>query len=377
MSSISFTKIDVSADGWLRCDVTRETTEELHIQLPYSFTPEPDLIARAFTTLCGTKFEKVHFDLPLGPDTSRQLGKILQADLSHAHGQDRRRRPGTDTALNFSGGFDSLAARSFLPKAHLVSLDFGGRFEREERFFRTFNPLAIKTNLTDLGLNRNSWQFMGIGSILLRDELNLANYSFGSIMAGSLPLLTNQPLDQSTGGMLVANELQMQVRNPVAGLSEISSLMMAVNTFPALLPRSLASVALPQEDKYRRKHLMLEAVGRRQGFAYQIDQEPLGAPRMKWGQSFATDLASLYVMKILGAEKVVSSYAGETPDSVIDFVEKSSFNFMERVNPHAYKGVDRATSGRWYQVMLENGIEPYYREDWIDAAAASDLLQNL
>src|SRR5699024_6541660 len=106
-----------------------------------------------------------------------------------------------EKVLNFSGGFDSMAALALEPNAHLVSLDFGGRFSRERQFFEKFQPNIIETNLVDLKLNRYSWTFMGIGALLFRDELNISSYAFGSIMAGSATQLVNHPIDQQKQGL--------------------------------------------------------------------------------------------------------------------------------------------------------------------------------
>ncbi|WP_417235130.1 hypothetical protein [Arthrobacter sp.] len=78
MNKISFTDIDVSADGWIRCNVQRSSAEELRIQLPHSFVPGPDLIAAAFSALCGDKFDSVHMDLPIGPEQHGLLESELE-----------------------------------------------------------------------------------------------------------------------------------------------------------------------------------------------------------------------------------------------------------------------------------------------------------
>lgn len=53
----------------------------------------------------------------------------------------------TGCILNFSGGFDSLAALYLMPEdTKLVAIDFGGWFEREKEFFKQFHPYTLKTN---------------------------------------------------------------------------------------------------------------------------------------------------------------------------------------------------------------------------------------
>src|SRR5699024_12658626 len=127
---------------------------------------------------------------------------------------DVRRRAGFRSALNFSGGFDSLAARVLEPHAELISLDFGGRFSRERKFFERFDPYVLETNLVDIGLNRYAWSFMGIGSLLMRYELQLGAYSFGSIMAGAGSRLAERPLEQRDRGLGAAQEWWIGVAKP-------------------------------------------------------------------------------------------------------------------------------------------------------------------
>lgn len=372
---IAFTDIDVSADGWIRCNVTRETTEQFRIQLPYSFVPSPDLIAAAYAALCGQQFDEVQIDLPLGRHQVKTLEAALKAKIIHKPGLDTRHKPGKERGLNFSGGFDSLAAKEILGDSHLISIDFGGAFTRECDFFQWFSPLTFRTNMTALKLNTYSWQFMGFGAILLRDELQLGSYSFGSILAGSLPRLFSDPLDQNMGGMAVANALGMKLENPVAGVTEIGALHVVAKNHPELLIDALKSVALPNEDKFQRKYQMVEAISKELGLPTRMPKIPDRSTSIKWGASFATDLSSLYVAKALGAEYINSSYIGGVPDRVIEGLAHIDLSFMLRVNPHAYSGVDPAVLGNWYSTLALNGITPYHRKDWFEAAKVMKLLR--
>lgn len=374
-NKIAFTDIDVSADGWIRCNVTRETTEQFRIQLPYSYNPSIDLIAAAYASLCGGGFDEVEISLPIGAEQAKNIEQALKAKLVHTSGLDTRHRPGTQRALNFSGGFDSLAAKEILQDAHLISMDFGGSFSRERAFFERFNPLVFRTNMTALKLNTYAWQFMGIGSILLRDELQLGSYSFGSILAGSLPRLFSHPLDQSVGGIPVANALGMKVENPVAGVTEVGALQVVARNQPELLIDALMSVALPNEDKFQRKYQMVEAVSVDLGIPTRLPAVPERSSGIQWGLSFATDLSSLYVMKTMGVDYVSPSYAGGIPPAVVEALDKIDISFMSKVNPQGYKGVDSRILGGWYDQLAQNDILPYDRKDWFEAAKVMKILR--
>lgn len=372
---IAFTDIDVSKDGYLRCSVRRGSSKELWIELPYSFNPEPDLIAAAYAALCGTAFDEIEIDLPLGPGLAEIIEKSCQASLTYLPGKDIRRKPGQAQALNFSGGFDSLAAKEIMPEAHLVSLDFGGRFSREIDFFSRFYPLTFRTNLVDLGLNKYSWTFMGIGSVLLTDELALRSYGFGSIQAGSLPRLFTRPLDQRTLGLAGANSLGLVVENPVAGISEIGAIQISANKNPTILLDILRSVALPNEDKFQRKYQMIEAVSKDLNLNFNLPEYPKITKLPEWGDSFARDLASMAVASKLGIDAVSRSYKDGIPTAVAEKLNALSLTFMERFNPHAYRGVRQDILADWYSRLIKNGVHPYTRQDWIDAATAMKLLR--
>lgn len=373
--TIAFTEVDVSDEGEIRCRVHRgDRADELRFRLPHAFAPAPDLVASAFATLCGTGFDRVRIDLPLGPRTRGRLEEALATPLDSGDGTDVDREPGRRHILNFSGGFDSLAARAVLPEADLVSLDFGGRFARERPLFELFRPHIVETNLVDLGLNRNHWSFMGVGAILLRDELDLGTYSFGSVQAGSLPKLFTGPVDQHRTRMAAAPD--MRIMNPVSGLCEIGAMMIAVLSEPELPVRVLESVAHPGETKHHRKHLMLRAVAARLGL--DLTLPPSTPPRAlaRWGANFADDLSALYCLSVLGPEAVAGAYDGGIPETVVERITRTDLSFMERFNPHAHAGLPLETRADLHARLIRLGVLPYERTDWLSAATAMKAIRN-
>lgn len=375
-NAISFKEVSVSGSGILECRVVRNEGEDrFWIELPYSFEPKPDLIAFAFAALCGTHFDEIAIELPLGELTRAAVAEATRATVNCLPGKDVRRRPGRRGALNFSGGFDSLAAKELLPNYELVSLDFGGRFSRERDFYEAFDPYIFPTNLVDIKLNRPSWQFMGIAAILLRDELDIGTYSFGSIMAGTLPRLLEGAKSQRDTGLAIDTAVQMRVLNPVVGLSEIASMQVAMRANLELVASVMKSVALPREDKYLRKVHMLRSVSRASGIPAPKIEVPERPPRREWGDSFATDLSSLYAMQQLGVDEVKDGYKNGVPDRVLEEVVDLDLDFMLRFNPHAYGEVEGKVRGGWFQILAENSIFPFEEKDWGAARRAVSLLQ--
>lgn len=373
---ISFKDIAIDDNGRIECLVQRDDAQHLWIELPFDYKPSPDLVALALATLAGSAFTKVLIDLPIGPNTKGAIERFTKSTVCTPEGKDVRRRAGELNALNFSGGFDSLAAKVLLPGAALISLDFGGRFSRERNFFQLFRPHVITTNIVELGLNRYSWEFMGLGALLLKDELNISTYSFGSILGGSLPALIVQPRDQRNGGLSLASPVGLSVKNPVVGLSEIASMRLAVNEHLPLVNDILNSVALPKEDKFLRKAQMLRATATVHQLPLQIDPVPESKPRREWGSSFATDLSSLYTMKVLGFDEVAETYRNGVPKSVKEGIHGLDVTFLERFNPHAYAGVEPARLSKWYEILVSHNILPYTRSDWESAGKAISLLQH-
>lgn len=377
-SEIRFSDICVSADGVITALVARSDFPDkavLRIELPYSYTPADDLLATTLACMCGSKYRRIVMDLAIPDSCKQMIERFSGADVTVSSAPEIRRRPGRARALNFSGGLDSLAAWSLMPGCELISLDFGGRFSREEAFFRRFNPHTFRTNLVDIGLNRNHWSFMAIGSILLRDELDIGTYAFGEIMGAASSTHLDKPADQSKTNLPQGSYLGMSVFKPSAGLTEIGAIQLGLRRFGGLIPRALQSVALPPEEKYLRKYLMVTAVTREEGFSFELIEPEARPARAKWGDNYANDLSSMFIGKILGANAASATYVDGVPEAVLRFISASSLSFFTRVNPHAYGGLPKNDLPGIYQTLLDSAIEPYHLNDWKELAEAVRLLK--
>lgn len=364
IKSIQFRDISVSEEGLLQSSVIRDDQQTLQIRLPYSFAPSADLIAVSFALIVGKKFDHVTIDLPLGAELVGAIEHHIEAEFVCRKGSDRRRPTGTASSLNFSGGYDSLATLSLLPEVDLISLDFGGRFARERAGFEPFGSLAFETNLVDLRLNRYAYEFMLIGSILMRDELKLKNSFFGSILGGSLPRLLELPGRESESVVSLLNYIGMELYKPVAGVTEVGTMQMVAKSRSEALVTTLDTVANPREEKYSRKHQLLEAVCLDLGVPAALPTDPGARHPSRWGNSLATDLASVYVAQKLGVERVSKSYEGGVPELILDQIDSLDLRFLERWNPHAYSEVPIALLSKWYSSLIELGVVPYERRDW-------------
>ncbi|GAB3296454.1 hypothetical protein EK0264_15075 [Epidermidibacterium keratini] len=365
MPEISFS--DTHQTGTrLQTTVRRDDDEEmvLWFELPWEFRPHDDLINLTLATLCGKLYDTVRLDLPASERCQATLRRITDAEVVCAQAAPFFRGNGDRTALAFSGGFDSLAAREFMPpEAELVALDFGGRFARERRFFERFEPHIVATNLVDVGMHRASWAFMTVGHILLRDVLRIERCSFGSVLEASKAFLA--PAYRHQFARLPAFEyLGISIFNPVAGLTEIATVMTVLKSQPDLVSDCLESVATRGEGKYYRKQLMVRAVSHALGVSTDIADMPEPRNWFGLGDDFATDFLSPYLLAHTSTEQLAGLYSDEIPLEVLEFADQPNLDFFTRLNTT----ITEAEHARERQETFAHGarfdIQPYGRDDW-------------
>lgn len=349
----------------------------LRFSLPRDWTLDRDLVALALTTLLGTKYSTVELTDTIAGDTLRIGEKLTHSkwvapDSFGAKERVYKERQGI--ALNFSGGFDSLAALALLPRdAHLISLDFGGPFSREREFFQDFPTYTISTNFRDLGFALNTWAFMGIGTILLKDYLNLTTYSFGAILEASgwhfNPATTSGKLQQPW-----FNSAHLEVFNPVIGMTEVGTAMIIIRHRPELALRSLASVAREGSLKHTRKLLLLHAAKTLTSAPITLsdintERTPLG----RFGENFANDFLSFYLHRKLG-EKYSRLLVGEIPAEILDKIRPLSLRFYERINTNFYSEVPAELTARALAEAALAKCTPYTYADWQEFMTVKGIL---
>ena len=117
-------------------DSKLQSPVKLSLQFSREIEVSGEGLALALSTLCGKTFETIRFGFDLPESTREDIAHWTESDVEVSGTVDKEMRELSGTVLNFSGGFDSLAAHYLLPEDHkLVSLDFGGRFSRERNFF--------------------------------------------------------------------------------------------------------------------------------------------------------------------------------------------------------------------------------------------------
>lgn len=375
---IVFSDITYTDECKLTARVYREDVGEdiLYFTLPAGTELDDELIALAFSTLCGKRYNEIEMSLGVGGACKKLIEKFCSAELVCRSGEEVIRASGVNAVLSFSGGFDSLGAKALLgDKAALISLDFGGKFSRERIFFERFKTSIVETNLVDLRLNRNHWSFMAIGAILLKRSLSIRTVSFGSIMAGSIPRLLEDSKGFSENTLPHFTYLGVDQYNPLAGVTEIGAMRIALLSNPGLIKDSLSSLANPKEGKFFRKSMALNAFCKSNGF-YELEVEvPKPKAWYSWGKSYADDLSALYVLKIMGRKPVEDSYTDGIPSEVVSKVESLSLDFFNKYNPEAYLGLSVEKASHLYLVFSELGLLPFTRRDYNELEVVDSLIR--
>lgn len=364
---ISIENFMISNESKLHIDmVTSERKHQIYFTLPERFVPSSDMIALSLTALLGQKYDEVYFDLPISRTMVGKIETLTQSKIkAPVVALPESSFAPTNYVLNFSGGFDSLAALALMPTdVKLTSLDFGGAFKREADFFRNFDTTVISTNFRKEGFAENQWTFMGVAPILLRDYFQAYSYSFGSILEGSPWNLRQDKFESKAQPIFAAAGLKMF--NPLLGLTEIGAIRLLVHYSPELAKDSLKSLAAPGSEKFNRKSLLLEGVKQLQDGSKSVDLGSLTfSARQKFGDSLPADFRSLYLIKRFGidfAELLVS----EIPQVAIEFVKNLSLNFFERLNPTFTQAWNYEDKRRVYSKCLEAGIDLYTERDFAE-----------
>ena len=303
--------------------------DRLYFKFSEKILVDDNQIATALATLCGQVYDFVFMDLKISIDVFNKIKGYLEADFkTNEILQDEINFNYSDNLLLcFSGGFDSLASYELLSKSDsnfdIVSLDFGGRFSREENFFKRFSPYVVKTNFVDLKLNRNSMSFMYVPIIFYSKYLD-AGYGMLADVLESGYNLYNRNDDVPLSFLNITN-LPL-----VLGLTEVGLAYILIKTRPELINLSLESLANPGEEKRYRKQLLIEILSRK--YHKKVFFEKVGHTNTReWGNYITNDFLCLYFIKNAGFEEA-SKIMGNIPEEAISLADSLSLDFYEKLN---------------------------------------------
>lgn len=380
--TIKFWNFRDNPTGGFSCDAASSKigrTDRLEFAMSPNPGPlDPDAIAIALSTLCGRSYSTITMELKVSDLCARAVADFTRAEVSFA-GESKLDRPhafGGNYVLNFSGGFDSLAAYSLMPEnsRRLVSLDWGGRFFREAEFFNRFNPCVLRTNIKELGYCNETWTFMGVGMVLFARHLGAGYGVFGGNFEASISQMVRYPTVGHVFETAPYSFMGLKDIRVTNGLTEVGSIMAVMKHSPSLFVDSLKSVAAPGTEKAYRKSVLSYIVNEKFGYGVPVPiQNQPAKPAYKFGDNAALDVLCLYEMKNVGRD-IASKTIREIPAEAEDLVRGMEFAFCERLNTNFLASIPAAWQGWYIDQLMKAGIRPYDEEDWYELDAVCKFL---
>ncbi|MBU4536083.1 MAG: hypothetical protein KKF16_09775 [Euryarchaeota archaeon] len=382
-NKISFTDFEL-ADGYIGFyfDAQNEEEEEeeegiIYFELTPAIKPRSDLIAIALSTLCGREYSNIHWDLNVSSSTVKAISKFTQAQVTTKNSFENLiiRKKSNNITLNFSGGFDSLSAKCLMPSnTNLVSMDFGGRFSGESEFFKKFKTCITKTNLVDFTLRKNSWSFMGIGSILFSDYLATSFQTFGGILESGPNNISDTTMSANNKSFPPFKAAGMESAMYVLGLTEVGTLQVLGHYASKLISPSLDSLASPGEAKRYRKQVLASIVSGKmeKDFGLNMIDPPSKSP-FKFGQNFVEDFLSFYIIKNAGIE-IASHNISDIPEEVLKLSDSLSLEFYEKLNPKYYSNFPKPLLSGLMSKLTAAKIHQYSQKDWEEFFQVREIL---
>lgn len=376
MKSIRFESLRIAENQRVDIEcVTESGSTSLWFEFSRPVALSNDSLAAALSTLCGRTFSDVHYGFETSDAALKQAQIMTGAEVTNTGKAQAIRAPRRGGLLSFSGGFDSLAALCLMPEdTSLVSMDFGGRFSREQAFFKHFPTTTVSTNLLETGLHRNSWSFMGVGALLLSEHHRAAYHTFGSILEAGVDNMRVAPVAARNETFPPFKAVGYMNAPYVAGLTEIGTLLVLAHYRRDHIRESLSSLAGPGEEKLYRKQVLAQVVADRLSIDIPLDVSPKPMkPHFSFGQNFALDFLSLYVMKHAGIA-VASDMVSEIPSEALALSKKLDLSFFERANSTLYSNFPRPLFGGFAGKLAGADIPFYTEHDWVEYAEVRNFL---
>lgn len=340
--------------------------DDIYFKFDEPIEVNDSILAIALSTFCGDKFDQIYFDLVIHERLIGQISEYTKAKV-FAKGtndvefiSDNRDK----IALNFSGGFDSLSAKILLEDmVELISISF---FDIEYNFFKKFKPHILETNFRKLGYADNVWTFMGVGSLLYSESLNLRYHTFGTVFESYHLHATQEYSSQEIFIEPPFNFAGINDIKFIQGLTEIGTALVLCNTQPYLINDSIVSLSPPKTEKRYRKHLIINILKEKfnlKNIYLEHSDPPEKENRLEWGNYFVVDLLSLYILKYGGIEET-SKIINNIPQDAVDFVNTKSLDFYERYNTNFINNLPEKYKSQILKNLAKAKIYPYDQNDF-------------
>lgn len=362
-------KIDFTCND-VRNDVERSLELYFHFDKP--IIPSNDAIAVALSAMCRVIYKEIYIDLEINNKVIEEMKKFNKSEISCKRIiQTIPNSVGEDYSLNFSGGFDSLAAMYLLPDVRLVSVDFQEtQHQRERDFFSLFDTNIVSTNARKYGFPAY-YGFCGIGSILWADYLGIKAQFSGNILEEGPYNLREGEQARSKIGFSTAYGIKHY--NLTTGFTEVGTTTIVCHYAPDYVNKSLISLANPRTEKRYRKQLLVQIVSKKLNKEIEIDKTLPPKNPYKWGEYFATDFLGIYILKKLGAD-VINKYLKSIPNEIFDLSNQLTLSFYEKFNTNYLYYLPVDIRGTFLSRMADAGIMPYNERDWKELRIVADCL---
>lgn len=386
MQKISFSDFTIT-EGFIKVNAKSFENNSLYkedyliFELSEKIIVSDDVIATALSTLCGSKFDEIYFNLEVCDETLKIIEKFTKSKISSKKltkkSVNKTFFNNENIVLSFSGGFDSLAALILAPNnIKLISIDFGDEFKREATFFKKFKPYILKTNIRSLGYTNNSWTFMGIGCILFSEYLQTGYNIFGTVLESSPHTSLKTKSFNEIEKTPPFNAIGIKDIKYIQGLTEIGTTMLVCHYMPDIVNDSLKSLADPGTEKRYRKQLLTQLIIKKFNKKIKIDitQPPEVKPIFKY-QHVVLRFLILYMMKNTSLEEVNQLYEGIT-NEMIALVENLSLDFYEKFNPNFLETIPPEYRADFLSKLADAKIYPYNKKDWEELEIVSKFLSS-
>ncbi|MBA1204436.1 hypothetical protein G7009_22225 [Pseudomonas capeferrum] len=280
-----------------------------------------------------------------------------------------------DVYLCFSGGFDSIAARAILPEStKLVSNEFGGAFERESVFFKTFDTNVIQWDLRRTRTNgqpkfneTTDWRFMLAPALLFKHADKPITLATGTILEASPFWYAGQSKPNFQSYSSFGFGPDVSVINPVSCISEYATTLIAAKQLSAeSLSDSLDSLAAPASLKRYRKEVLIALAQNST-----VPTPRLDMPKHLFGRGLGDDAIALYLVWKLGRDWVLSNYCSNIPSNS-RYLDMSFFERIHVNNLNCFHDMDK-------QAILEKlesfGLSIYSDNDYLNLERSKELRQ--
>ena len=374
---ISFANLSIKPDRVAVDAFFNGGVHELWFEFDRKITPSADAVALALSTLCGTKYRELEFGFTISENIAEGIADFCKAEVLGRRTGHYSRSSCGGPVLSFSGGFDSLAALRLLRnQTNLVSIDFGGWFKREAKFFRQFDSVVVTTNVRRPptqrdSLARNHWSFMALGAILTAEHFDAAYHVFGSILGDKFSRRPNlRPLPPFR--MLGLENL------PVTdGITELGTAKVLLQTDPELIGDSIESLAGSTDRKHYLKIAIAQAMRDEMGIQIDLPELPTEwDKKIPFESSYTTAMTALYLIS-RGNYDLIAPIFESVPNDALEIGESLSMNFITKANWDFYSGAPKHHLAALSPRLIELGFEPYSEFDWQEARQVRDYLNRI